>query len=141
MLNEAKSQTKKSLEDMRVSHMFIENYQIDKNNYINNIVPNISENVYTKELPKIEVTYFEENSYINNEQLKITNTIKNDEIIYYIDENMRLFDKNIYFLDDLDEANVKLSLGKAKTIKLIAQKIIGKYPNRYPTDRQPFHQR
>ena len=33
MLNEAKSQTKKSLEDMRVSHMFIENYQIDKNNY------------------------------------------------------------------------------------------------------------
>ena len=33
LLNEAKSQTKKSLDGMRVSHMFIENYQIDKNNY------------------------------------------------------------------------------------------------------------
>jgi len=73
--------------------------EIDKNNYINNIAPDISENVVKQELPKIEVTYFEENSYINNEQVEITNTSKNDEIIYYIDENMRLFDKNIYFLD------------------------------------------
>lgn len=33
LLNEAKSQTKKSLEGKRISHMFIENYQIDKKNY------------------------------------------------------------------------------------------------------------
>jgi len=75
------------------------NIEIDKNNYINNIVPDISENIDKNELPKIEVTYFEENTFINNEQVEITNTNKNDEIIFFIDENMRLFDKNIYFLD------------------------------------------
>ena len=75
------------------------NIEIDKNNYINNIVPDISKNIDKNELPKIEVTYFEENTFINNEQVEITNTNKNDEIIFFIDENMRLFDKNIYFLD------------------------------------------
>jgi len=75
------------------------NIEIDKNNYINNIVPDISENIDKNELPKIELTYFEENTFINNEQVEITNTNKNDEIIFFIDENMRLFDKNIYFLD------------------------------------------
>lgn len=75
------------------------NIEIDKNNYINNIVPGISENIDKNELPKIELTYFEENTFINNEQVEITNTNKNDEIIFFIDENMRLFDKNIYFLD------------------------------------------
>ena len=75
------------------------NIEIDKNNYINNIVPDISENIDKNELPKIELTYFEENTFINNEQVGITNTNKNDEIIFFIDENMRLFDKNIYFLD------------------------------------------
>ena len=75
------------------------NIEIDKNDYINNIVPDISENIDKNELPKIELTYFEENTFINNEQVEITNTNKNDEIIFFIDENMRLFDKNIYFLD------------------------------------------
>ena len=75
------------------------NIEIDKDNYINNIAPDISKNVVNKEISKIEVSYYEENSYINNERVEITNTIKNDEIIYYIDENMRLFDKNIYFFD------------------------------------------
>jgi len=33
LLNEAKSLTKKSLEGQKISHMFIEKYQIDKNDY------------------------------------------------------------------------------------------------------------
>ena len=79
-----------------LSHNII---QADRDKYINNIAPDVSESLSNKHLKKIELSYFEENSYIENKEVKITNSNNNDEIIYYIDENMRLFDKRIYFLD------------------------------------------
>ena len=79
-----------------LSHNII---QVDRDKYINNIAPDVSESLSNKHLKKIELSYFEENSYIENKEVKINNSNNNDEIIYYIDENMRLFDKRIYFLD------------------------------------------
>ena len=79
-----------------LSHNIIE---VDRDKYINNIAPDVSESLSNKHLKKIDLSYFEENSYIENKEVKITNSNNNDEIIYYIDENMRLFDKRIYFLD------------------------------------------
>ena len=79
-----------------LSHNII---QADRDKYINNIAPDVSESLSNKHLKKIDLSYFEENSYIENKEVKITNSNNNDEIIYYIDENMRLFDKKIYFLD------------------------------------------
>ena len=76
-----------------------ENIQLNKDKYINNITPETSKNLDKKNAPKIELTYFEENSYINNEQIETININENEEIIYFIDENIRLFDKNIYFFD------------------------------------------
>ena len=79
-----------------LSHNII---QADRDKYINNIAPDVSESLSNKHLKKIELSYFEENSYIENKEVKISNSNNNEEIIYYIDENMRLFDKRIYFLD------------------------------------------
>lgn len=73
--------------------------QADRDKYINNIAPDVSESLSNKHLKKIELSYFEENSYIKDKEVKLSNSNNNDEIIYYIDENMRLFDKKIYFLD------------------------------------------
>ena len=79
-----------------LSHNII---QADRDKYINNIAPDVSESLSNKHLKKIELSYFEENSYIKDKEVKLSNSKNNDEIIYYIDENMRLFDKKIYFLD------------------------------------------
>jgi len=79
-----------------LSHNII---QADRDKYINNIAPDVSESLSNKHLKKIELSYFEENSYIKDKEVKLSNSNNNDEIIYYIDENMRLFDKKIYFLD------------------------------------------
>ena len=79
-----------------LSHNII---QADRDKYINNIAPDVSESLNNKHLEKIELSYFEENSYIKDKEVKLSNSNNNDEIIYYIDENMRLFDKKIYFLD------------------------------------------
>ena len=79
-----------------LSHNII---QADRDKYINNIAPDVSESLNNKHLEKIELSYFEENSYIKDKEVKLSNSNNNDEIIYYIDENMRLFDKRIYFLD------------------------------------------
>ena len=73
--------------------------QVDRDKYIKNIAPDVTESLSNKHLKKIELSYFEENSYIENKEVKISNSNNNEEIIYYIDENMRLFDKRIYFLD------------------------------------------
>ena len=73
--------------------------QVDRDKYIKNIAPDVTESLSNKNLKKIELSYFEENSYIENKEVKISNSNNNEEIIYYIDENMRLFDKRIYFLD------------------------------------------
>ena len=79
-----------------LSHNII---QADRDKYINNIAPDVSESLSNKHLKKIELSYFEENSYIKDKEVKLSNSNNNDEIIYYIDENIRLFDKKIYFLD------------------------------------------
>ena len=79
-----------------LSHNII---QADRDKYINNIAPDVYESLNKKHLKKIELSYFEENSYIKDKEVKLSNSNNNDEIIYYIDENMRLFDKKIYFLD------------------------------------------
>ena len=79
-----------------LSHNII---QADRDKYIKNIAPDVSESLSNKHLKKIELSYFEENSYIKDKEVKLSNSNNNDEIIYYIDENMRLFDKRIYFLD------------------------------------------
>ena len=79
-----------------LSHNII---QADRDKYINNIAPDVYESLNNKHLKKIELSYFEENSYIKDKEVKLSNSNNNDEIIYYIDENMRLFDKKIYFLD------------------------------------------
>ena len=73
--------------------------KVDRDKYIKNIAPDVTESLSNKHLKKIELSYFEENSYIENKEVKISNSNNNEEIIYYIDENMRLFDKRIYFLD------------------------------------------
>ena len=73
--------------------------QVDRDKYIKNIAPDVTESLSNKHLKKIELSYFEENTYIENKEVKISNSNNNEEIIYYIDENMRLFDKRIYFLD------------------------------------------
>ena len=73
--------------------------QVDRDKYIKNIAPDVTESLSNKHLKKIELSYFEENTYIENKEVKISNSINNEEIIYYIDENIRLFDKRIYFLD------------------------------------------
>ena len=93
LLNEAKSQTKKSLEDTRVSHMFIENYQIDKNNY--NFFPenyksnNFSLDVCFISLPHHIIKEFER--VLKKYQIFLTGIISSDYIYsLYPDDNQNI---------------------------------------------------
>ena len=102
LLNEAKSQTKKSLEDTRVSHMFIENYQIDKNNYDffpeNYKSNNFSLDVCFISLPLHIIKEFER--VLKKYQIFLTGIISSDYIYsLYPDDNLNI----TKFIDRLQE--------------------------------------
>ena len=106
LLNEAKSQTKKSLEDMRVSHMFIENYQIDKNNY--NFFPenyksnNFSLDVCFIGVPNHIIKEFER--VLKKYQIFLTGIISSNYIFsLYPDDNQNI----TKFIDRLQEGTSK----------------------------------
>ena len=106
LLNEAKSQTKKSLEGIIVSHMFIENYQIDKNNY--NFFPenyksnNFSLDVCFISLPHHIIKEFER--VLKKYQIFLTGIISSDYIYsLYPDDNQNI----TKFIDRLQEGTSK----------------------------------